>query len=143
MLMPTPIMGVLMPHQEGAGRDLQTVELRVREFYGSYHNSLVITYREALLAETFRTLADEWRHATRFYSSLEQITEHPAYRAIVELGEEIVPLLLRELRRHPEPWFAALREITGANPVETDQRGDMRAMAEAWLRWGRQHGVIR
>jgi len=142
VLKPTTIMGVLMPHSEGAGEDLQTVERRVHELYDTYHNSPAITDQEAILEETFRTLADEWRFATRFYSSLEQIIEHPAYRAIVQLGEEVVPLLLRELRRRPEPWFAALREITGADPVGMDQRGNMRAMTEAWLRWGRQHSLI-
>lgn len=140
---PPPMLRFLTSHPKGAGVDLVTVEQRVGELQEALHTSYALTYREALLAETFRTLAEEWRRATRFQSSLMHITAHPAYREIVQLGEEVIPLLLRDLSRQPEPWFAALREITGTDPVKPSQRGDMRAMAEAWLRWGRTHGFIR
>ena len=140
---PPPAVRVLEPHHEGAGADLEKLEHQIRELRRALHNSLSITYREAALADAFHALAEEWRSATRFQSSLTQVTGHDAYRSIIGLGDEIVPVLLRELCRQPEPWFAALREITGAEPVLPHQRGDMRAMADAWLRWGRQQGLIR
>jgi hypothetical protein len=68
---------------------------------------------------------------------------HPAYRAIVSLGDEAVPLLLEELQRQPEPWFAALREMTGEDPVLPAHRGKMQAMANAWIQWGRARGLIK
>jgi hypothetical protein len=140
---PPPLVRFLAPHPEGAGPDLAKVEQRIRELRDDYQHSLAMTYREAVLTEVFRSFAEEWRQTTRFQSSLTQITDHPAYRAIVRLGEEVVPLLLRELQRRQEPWFTALREITGADPVKPEQRGDMGKMAEAWLRWGRSHGLMR
>lgn len=140
---PPALVRFLTPYLEGAGYDLATVEGRVRELLDDLRDSVAVTYRQAIIAETCHGLAKEWREATRFQSSLTHITEHPTYRAIVQLGEEVVPVLLRELQRRPEPWFAALREITGADPVRPEQRGDMRAMAEAWLGWGRAHGFIR
>lgn len=143
MEQPPAIVRFLTPHLKGAGADLATIERRILELRDDYQESVAITYREAAVAENFRALAEEWREATRFQSSLSQITAHPVYRAIVQLGEEVVPVLLRELQRRPEPWFAALREITGADPVRPEQRGDMRAMADAWLRWGQAHSFIR
>lgn len=132
----------LTPHQEGAGADLIAVEQRVRQFRDAYHESPAITYRETLLTETFSALAREWREAVRYQSSLMQAVNHPAYRAVVELGDEIVPQLLRELRRNPEPWFLALREITGVDPARPEHRGNLRAIADAWVRWGRERGLV-
>ncbi len=127
----------------GTGHEIATVDRRVRELQYELAQSRVITYRDALLAETVKTLADAWRAETQFESSLTNITDHPAYRAIIDLGTEVLPILLNELRRDAAPWFTALREITGEDPVQPNQRGDMRSMADAWLRWGRQRRLIR
>ena len=142
-LEPRVLGSVLIPLSAGAGADSESVGRKIRELWDAYKNSLAITYRERVLSETFRALAEEWRAATRFQSSMPRITEHPAYRAIVDLGDEVVPVLLCALQVRPEPWFTALREITGVDPVRPEQRGDLRAMTEAWLRWGRQHGLVR
>jgi len=127
----------------GVGQDSHTVEQKALEIQDSYLDSHVIVYRDALVAAQFKILADEWRQSIRFRSSLTEITDNPIYRAITQLGADVVPLLLRELQQRPEPWFAALREITRQDPVPAPQRGDMKAMAQAWLRWGRQRGLIR
>lgn len=140
---PTPLVRFLIPLHGGAGAEMGAVERRVDELLAGFHDSLAITYREAVLAEAFRTFADEWRRATRFQSSLDRITNHPAYRAVVELGEDVIPLVLGELETRPEPWFAALREIAKVDPVKPEDRGNMRAMADAWIRWGRDRGLIR
>ena len=130
-------------YASGAGYEVATVDRRVRELEDELAESLVITYREAVLADTVKMLANMWRAETKFESSLTRVTGHPAYRAIVDLGAEVVPILLDQLRQRPEPWFAALREITGEDPVQPTQRGDMRLMADAWVRWGRERRLIR
>ncbi|QDU24113.1 hypothetical protein [Urbifossiella limnaea] len=93
------------------------------------------------LASRFRTLAAEWQAATRFLSSAAATANHPAYRAVVALGPDVVPLILAELAATPEPWFAALRELTGADPVPPADRGRPRAAADHWLAWGRARGL--
>lgn len=65
---------------------------------------------------------------------------HPTYQRIIGMGPRVVPLLLAELERKSGHWFWALHAITGANPVPEDSEGNLRAMAEAWLEWGRQRG---
>lgn len=103
---------------------------------------MVPTRRDTRLESAFRDLAREWREDTRYLSSISQMIAHPAYRRIVELGPAVVPLLLEDLRREPDHWFAALREITGENPVPPDDRGNVAAMAEAWVRWGERELLI-
>jgi hypothetical protein len=65
---------------------------------------------------------------------------HSAYQKIIGLGAAAVPLLLAELRREPDDWFWALHAVTGADPVPEANRGNLPAMTEAWLQWGREKG---
>ena len=93
------------------------------------------------LTARFHQLADTWRAATRFLSSPPEACAHPTYREIVALGPDVVPLLLAELAVAPDLWFAALRELTDADPVPPADCGRMRTMAEHWLAWGRARGL--
>ena len=72
-----------------------------------------------------------------------RMAAHPAYRQIVGMGWAVVPLLLSELRRKPDHWFIALKEITGENPVPASGEGNVRMMADAWVRWGVAGGYLK
>ena len=99
--------------------------------------------RRPFLQDRFRQLAAEWRRDVGPLSSVSAIVQHPAYQQIIALGRDVVPLILRELEREPDHWFAALRAITGADPVAPEDHGRMDRMAAAWVRWGRDHGFTR
>lgn len=90
----------------------------------------------------FRELVRVWKADTMYLSSHTAMTEHWAYQRIIRLGPPVVPLLLRELRQKPDFWFAALRAITGANPVAETDRGKVHAMADAWVKWGEANHLI-
>ena len=90
---------------------------------------------------TFERLADEWEQVTQFVSNIQPFLEHPAYRQIISMGPAAVPWLLARLDEgRPPHWFAALFELTGANPVPPESRGRIREMTAAWQEWGRQQG---
>ena len=90
--------------------------------------------------ERFRRLAGAWHRDTAYLSSMDAAERHPAYQEIIRLGPEVVPLLLRDLEENHTHWFGALQAITGANPVPAALGGNIRGMAEAWLRWARDKG---
>jgi hypothetical protein len=94
----------------------------------------------AEIKQEFRRLAEEWKASQGPSSTLKTMSEHPAYRAIIGLGEPAIPLLLEELVRDPDWWFSALMAITGANPIRPEDRGNLVKMAESWIEWGRSHG---
>jgi hypothetical protein len=102
----------------------------------------VKTSLPASTAEQFKALADEWKAATALLSSTTAMVNHPAYQAIIGLGPPVIPLLLRELEREPAHWFEALRAITGEDPVPREHWGDISAMRQDWLSWGRQHRYL-
>jgi dephospho-CoA kinase len=98
------------------------------------------TRRSDDVGDQFHRLANEWRTAVGPLSSASKIIQHPAYKGIIALGRDAVPLILRELEQKPDHWFAALRAITGEDPVIPEDRGRMDRMAAAWVRWGRDNG---
>lgn len=107
------------------------------------HYYLPLSRQRQSVAERFRELVGIWKAGTAPLSSATEMAMHPAYQQIIGLGRDAVPLLLRELQREPDHWFWALKAITGVDPVEPRQRGQIREMAEAWLRWAREQGLGR
>ena len=92
--------------------------------------------------EEFQQLKEAWQKETRYQSFSRQIALHPAYQRIIGMGRDALPLILKELEAGPHHWFWALRSISGEDPVSEDSRGDMKAMTDSWLDWGRKAGVI-
>jgi hypothetical protein len=90
--------------------------------------------------QKFQRLAAVWRAETGHLSSTTKMFNHPAYQAIIAMGQDVVPWLLRDLAKAPDHWFAALRAITGAQPVPPEDRGRVDRLAEAWLGWANEHG---
>lgn len=99
-----------------------------------------VTSAETSLNEYFGFLVSKWKKETSHYSSISQITKHPAYKEILGLGEEVIPLLLAEIKREPCHLFNALTFLTGADPVRLDQRGKVKEMVKAWSNWGQRQG---
>ena len=97
---------------------------------------------EPALRDRFNELADQWSIETVFHSNSALIVNHPAYREIINMGEPVVPLILERMRETGEHWFAALRAITGANPVKRSDRGKIAVMQASWLEWGEANGYI-
>lgn len=90
--------------------------------------------------EQFERLASTWKRETARVSSLSRVIDHPAYQAIIRMGPEVVPWILRDLRLAPRLWGPALEQITGENPVPEEDRSKPRESAAHWLHWGDTHG---
>ena len=88
------------------------------------------------LPARFRALAEQWKAETGMLSFHEQKAQHPAYGEIIAMGERAIPLILLELRERPYRWFAALRELTGENPIPPEAAGNFEEGVAAWLKWG-------
>ena len=94
----------------------------------------------AAIERRFRELEAAWDADTLVLSDADRIIGHWAFQEIIRMGEAVIPLMLRDLERGPHQWVWALPRITGANPVPPADAGNLRTMADAWLRWGREHG---
>lgn len=90
--------------------------------------------RQTQLENQFNELTNKWKSDTRLESSVIKIVEHPCHQALLELGPEIVPLIVNDLRRGYFHWAYALHKLTGHTPSE-DERVDADSIREAWLKW--------
>jgi hypothetical protein len=90
----------------------------------------------------FQGLRDEWIDDTLQSSSMEQIVLHPAYQRIIGMGQPALSLILEDLEREPNHWFAALAAISGENPLNPEDYGDLDRMSAAWLAWGKAKSHI-
>lgn len=90
----------------------------------------------------FDELATRWERETRNLSSPQAMASHPAYAKIIRLGNDALPLIFERMERQPGFWFEALRRITGEDPVQSAQRGNVDAMWKAWVKWGTERGHI-
>lgn len=94
------------------------------------------------IRERFQRLAAEWKAQSRHMSNTAQMALLRPYQRIIGMGLPAVPLILEELQREPDQWFWALEAITEENPVSPDTAGKVRLMAQAWLDWGKQRGLL-
>lgn len=88
----------------------------------------------------FQELISQWRRERGATSSITKMAMCPSYQRIIAMGERAIPLILRQMQDEgdePDMWFWALRVLTDADPVPDHARGDISAMARAWLRWAR------
>ena len=92
----------------------------------------------------FNKLAKAWKSETELLSKVTKKILHPAYQKIIGMGEPAIPLILKDLSENgPDDWFWALTAITDENPITEEIAGNMVAMTEAWLRWGKKAGYLR
>ena len=90
--------------------------------------------------ERFLELADQWENETVLLSRTDMATKHPAYREILDMGQLAIPLILERMQSHSGHWIQALYDITGADPVDVSDYGNIDAMEASWYEWGKTNG---
>jgi hypothetical protein len=96
----------------------------------------------AELAPEFHRLAAEWRQKSAHLSNSMDMAMLPEYQRIVAMGPAVVGLILEELETKPDFWFRALEALTGEDPIPGPARGKVRQMADAWVKWGHERGLL-
>lgn len=95
-------------------------------------------------------LLTRWQEETGHYANPRTIRRHPAYGRLVAAGLDVVPVVLAGLAAG-NAWIHLshlLGVVTGRTPDYRPERvgdttvmaWDVRALARAWLDWGRANG---
>jgi hypothetical protein len=98
------------------------------------------------LQSRFIYLTKQWKNGTLSLSpsaTIEFMTEDDAYRKIISMGHNVVPLILSELDKEVDHWFMALYEIMGFSPIKPANMGNLDKMAKDWIEWGRNNGYYK
>jgi type I restriction enzyme M protein len=88
----------------------------------------------------FRALVEQWRKDTKHTSSVTKMITHPAYRRVMGMGPDALPLLFKELEDRKDHWLVALSAITGQDPVPEGQ--NFAEAVETWIAWGKEKGYL-
>jgi hypothetical protein len=89
--------------------------------------------------DKFWQLVRQWEFDTKFQSSSSQILSHPSVAAIIQMGQEVIPLAVKALK---DNWFMAfvLHKVTGDWPVKDECAGNAPKIIESWRKWAKKHG---
>ena len=69
---------------------------------------------------------------------MRQKTGHWAYRRITEMGQEAIPMILREFQQRGGYWHEALQRILQRTPFQAPANVTLKQLRELWLKWGRE-----
>ncbi|GIL23791.1 MAG: hypothetical protein BroJett042_23040 [Bacteroidota bacterium] len=114
------------------------------------HNSHMIFIGQSVFASQlyqnrlnrkFNLLKSVWENDTMFSSSITEITSHPAYHAVIKLGQEVLPLIIQDLQTTNNHWFYALEILTGENPIRPEHRGNVEQMKSDWVNWANRYNI--
>jgi len=94
---------------------------------------------EQQLKEKFEYYRNLWITETMFSSNVSEITNNSAYRSIINLGYEVIPFILEDLKKSENHWFYALERLTGHNPITPEHRGIVNLMKADWLNWAEEN----
>lgn len=96
----------------------------------------------ANVAARFAELSDQWEAEAGLLARLDDAVRLWPYQQVIGIGPAVVPFILESLKAEPDHWFWALSAITGENPIPDEDRGNLGAMSDAWLEWGRDKGLV-
>jgi hypothetical protein len=91
--------------------------------------------------DIFYSRLHRWMSETYFSSSIAEIERHPDYIAIVAMGRHAIPLIISELRKSPSLLVFAAQSITGETPYLKCERGNIKAMTNAWISWSERQSA--
>lgn len=98
--------------------------------------------KEEKLKMLFNKLKDDFSIETMFFSNPSDIFSNSHYLKLVSLGSSALPLIMEDWEHSELPWFYALSQITGENPIKDESAGDVRLMKKDWKEWFNQNQIV-
>lgn len=110
---------------------------------GSWLNVLEKNIEVDFLEQEFQSLSSKWKAETGVYSiTFQKIND--TYLDIIAMGPKVLPLILKDMTspNGSAHWHSALKAITRINPVKDDELSKPKKIKEAWVKWGKENGII-
>lgn len=101
--------------------------------------SRVVDPEDVIDRALFEELADRWEDETGHFSSPLRKTKHPCFADMLQIGDNIIPWVMKRLKARTVFWYLILERI-GSDPPRIDAAGDMNKLRRLWLEWGRKNG---
>lgn len=83
----------------------------------------------------FKHFKNEWIKQTRYHSNPELVYSNENYKEIINLGDKVVPFLIKDLDENDGDWLFALSSILNIDPVNEENRGNWNKMKKDWNKY--------
>lgn len=83
----------------------------------------------------FNEYKENWLRETKFISNMTEITNNYYYQQIILLGENVIPLIIQDLKYEENHWFYALEKILSFTPIKNEHKGIYNLMKLDWLNY--------
>ena len=83
----------------------------------------------------FESLKNKWYSEIMFVSNPNIIVENANYKKIIELGINVVPFLVKDMKENNTHWFVALQSILKVNPIKPEHNGFVKMMVNDWAEY--------
>lgn len=92
------------------------------------------------LKERYLEVSRRWRSETGLFSNAGSIISHPCYNELIDMGIQIVPFIIEDLKNRNVGWgtFPLLQVLTGEHPVPKEHQGKYDLICEDWINWYNQ-----
>lgn len=87
----------------------------------------------------FWDLVRQWEYDMKYKSSATQILSHPSVAGVIQMGPEVIPLVLNAMKENFHLTFV-LHKLTGEWPVKDEYAGNGPKIVECWRKWAKKHG---
>jgi len=103
---------------------------------GSHASNSVVLDKDIMdrsyLQEKFNSLKQAWFNNVMFESSITKILDDPNFRKIVQMKEEAIPFIIKDIAKEPSILVWALNYITGVT-VNPNQRMSITEACKKWV----------
>lgn len=145
LALPAPTQSKRLPSPVtiySAGMPLSLSPWKIVKMHGGFNQSgeSRIETDDDTIAHEFAALLNQWEEETMMLSSPSAIFGHPTFQAIIAMGKEGIPFVLRELRDRPNDWFNALALMARENVAQGIT--DAHEARSRWLEWGYSKGYL-
>jgi hypothetical protein len=83
----------------------------------------------------FKQLHNQWKEETKYFSSVQEITENKNFKEIVNLGKKVIPFIIEQLKIEQSFLTVALKQIINEDPVKENHYGIPQAITNDWIEW--------
>jgi hypothetical protein len=89
---------------------------------------------------SFYAVLRRWQSETAFASDPDVITSHPSYSALVNQAQNVIDLMIVELKKGPSLLVWVLEDAFHERPFSDSSVGDIQEMTEGWIAWAERNG---
>lgn len=137
-----PTQNIISPFQRKSTAGFSREAEYINDITSDIYTQFTSASSTRTFDQRFESLKRRWEQDVSFISSASGILTNPAYLEIISMGKDVLPLIFQDLMNGPGHWFMALKIITGVDPVSDESKGDLKAMTDTWLNWGKEHGYV-